>query len=328
MQLLEADILVLYSKLLEQLRTDTIEGIPSYGSLTKKSIKEKTYWYHQYRFLGKQLQKSLGPETPAEEWRSALRRREDLCALLASGGMVSFAPNSQTSNVLGLLASAKVFDAGAVLVGSHAFGAICNMLGIRTSTQLTTTQDFDFGFDSKVKIAGEQLSFEKTLIDAGMLAIPGLDLPPAASSFQTRDRQVKVDFLTPSKSGETGKAVRLGQLGVHADELKYLDYLIEEPVEAALITKFGTLVKVPQPARFAFHKLIVATQRGVVDEAKRKKDIAQASMLLEYLIDQRPFDIEAAWQQIIQRGWKKRAEQGFAMADPKLLFHLQDYLGD
>ncbi len=327
MKLIDFDVTVLYSRLLEQLIDDAAEGIPSYGSLVNKKVKEKLYWYHQYRFLGKQLQKSIGADKPAEEWKAALEEREKLCAILMAGDMVSFPPKSQITNVLGLLISASVFDTGAVLIGSHAFGAICNMLGIRVDTQLTTTQDIDFGIDRNIQMAGVDLSFEKTLLDAGMLAIPGLDLPPTSTSFKSRDRKVKVDFLTPAKSkASTGKPVRLRQHGVHADQLKYLDYLIEAPVQAALITKLGMLVTVPQPARFAFHKLIVATQRDVARDAKRKKDIAQASLLLNYLVKQRPHDIESAWNALIRKGWEKEINRGFSMADPSLLFSLQDYL--
>jgi hypothetical protein len=201
------------------------------------------------------------------------------------------------------------------------------MLGIRVDTQLTTTQDIDFGIDRNIRIAGVDLSFEKTLMDAGMLAVPGLGLPPTATSFKSRDRKVKIDFLTPCKSrASTGKAVRLRQHGVHADQLKYLDYLIESPVQAALITKLGMLVTVPQPTRFAFHKLIVATQRDATSDAKRKKDIAQASLLLNYLVEQRPHDIEPAWSALVRKGWKNEVRRGFNMADPSLLFSLQDYL--
>jgi len=305
MKLLDDDITTMYSKLLEQLYADTQEGIPSSGSIVKKKIGHQEYWYHQYRFIGKQKQKALKVGTPAEDWVQAMENRERLCAILASGGMHSLSARSTEASVLGYLVISGVFKSGAILVGSYAFGAICNMLGIRVDTQLTTTQDFDFGIDRTIKLAMENPQLEKTLIAAGMQAIPGFDRPITATSFRTPDKKVKVDFLTPINSNKTGKAIRLTKHGVHADGLKYLGYLIEEPVNAALVTQYGTLVSVPQPARFAFHKLIVATQRPAMQEAKRRKDILQAALILRYLLEYRAHDLRPAWDALHHASWKK-----------------------
>ncbi|MDX8410944.1 MAG: GSU2403 family nucleotidyltransferase fold protein [Mariprofundaceae bacterium] len=327
MEYLDSNITTLYAALIEQLQSDKQSGIPSYGSFTKKE-RENTIYYHQFRFEDKTYQKSLGRDVPIDQWRQALKQRERLCALLQTGGMVALRPQSPMARTLGLLDSLRVFETGSVLIGSHAFAAICNMLGIQVSHQLTTTQDVDFGIDRSIQVTGKKPELEKTLMDAGMLAIPGLDRPPTASSFQTRDRKVKVDFLTPAKGKESGKAVRVHQLGVHADQLKYLDYLIERPIQAALITKYGTLVTVPRPARFALHKIIIATQRPVTFEAKRKKDIHQASLLFEYLADHRPFDIEEAWHSLAGKGWRDQARKGFSMMDQTIYLKLTDYLAD
>jgi len=305
MKLLDDEITILYSRLIEQLYADTQEGIPSSGSIVKKKIGQKDYWYHQHRFLGVQRQRALGVETPAEDWIRAMQNRERLCALLASGGMHSLGARSTEANVLGHLVISGVFQSGAVLVGSYAFGAICNMLGIRVDTQLTTTQDFDFGINRTIKLAVKNPQLEKALLDAGMHAVPGFDRPITASSFRTPDKKVKVDFLTPITSNKTGKAIRLTKHGVHADGLKYLGYLIDDPVKAALITQYGTLVNIPQPARFAFHKLIVATQRPPMEEAKRRKDISQATLILQYLIEYRAHDLRPAWDALTYASWKK-----------------------
>jgi len=318
MKLLSDDIAILYSKLLEQLQADTLERIPSSGSIVNKTIAGKVYWYHQYRFLGKQRQSALGVGIPAEEWINALKIREDLCVLLASGGMHALGARSAEANVLGHLVISGVFDSGAVLVGSHAFGAICNILGIRVDTQLTRTQDFDFGIDRTIKLAIENPQLEKSLISAGMHAVPGFDRPPTATSFRTPDKKVKVDFLTPIVSNKTGKSIRLTKHGVHADGLKYLGYLIENPIHAALVTQYGTLVRIPQPAKFALHKLIVASQRTATDEAKRKKDVAQASLILRYLVEYRAHDLRPAWDALAHKSWKKLVLQSTEWLEPEL----------
>ena len=50
--------------------------------------------------------------------------------------------------------------------------------------------------------------------------------------------------------------------------LRFLDYLIEHPAQAVLLTGSGLLVHVPDPARFAFHKLWIAKRRPVSEQAK------------------------------------------------------------
>ncbi|MDX8387445.1 MAG: GSU2403 family nucleotidyltransferase fold protein [Ghiorsea sp.] len=322
MKLLDDDVTVLYSKLLEQLQADTQEGVPSSGSIVKKAIGNQEYWYHQYRFIGKQRQSALGVGAPAEDWIRAMETRERLCALLASGRMHFLGARSVEANVLGHLVASGVFKSGAILVGSYAFGAICNMLGIRVDTQLTKTQDSDFEIDRTIKFAIENPKLEDSLLEAGMHAIPGFDKPITATSFRTPDKKVKVDFLTPITSNKTGKAIRLTKHGVHADGLKYLGYLIEEPVNAALVTQYGTFVTVPQPARFAFHKLIVATQRPAMQEAKRRKDVLQAALILRYLLEYRAHDLRPAWDALPHASWKKLALQAAVdWLDPEIVEH-------
>ena len=85
MKLLNDDVTILYSKLLEQLQTGTQEGIPYSGTIVKKKIGHQEYWYHRYSFIGKQRQEALGVEAPAEDWIRAMETREGLCALQLKG---------------------------------------------------------------------------------------------------------------------------------------------------------------------------------------------------------------------------------------------------
>jgi hypothetical protein len=51
---------------------------------------------------------------------------------------------------------------------------------------------------------------------------------------------------------------------------------------------------VPPPERYALHKLIVSRRRRV-DPAKIDKDIAQARVLLDVLVERRRADLRDAW---------------------------------
>ena len=83
---------------------------------------------------------------------------------------------------------------------------------------------------------------------------------------------------------------------IAAQPLSGIDYLIAESVRAVIIGGSGVLVNVPKPARFAFHKLWVAQQRNISEQAKARKDIRQAEQLLEVLAEDRPGDLTAAWR--------------------------------
>ena len=66
-----------------------------------------------------------------------------------------------------------------------------------------------------------------------------------------------VEFLMPSFDEAEGLR-ELPTLGVHAQSLHHLNYLISEPIQAVVLYRNGVLVQVPRPERFAIHKLIVA----------------------------------------------------------------------
>lgn len=80
----------------------------------------------------------------------------------------------------------------------------------------------------------------------------------------------------------------------------------------------GILVRVPTPARFALHKLIVAQERGASLATKAAKDLAQAEAVLSLLLEDRPADVRGAWRALVNRGagWVKRAKAPRARIDP------------
>jgi hypothetical protein len=75
-------------------------------------------------------------------------------------------------------------------------------------------------------------------------------------------------------------------------------------------------VLVPAPERFAVHKLIVASRRlgDALGRAKAFKDLSQAALLFEALVETRQGDVVAdAWQEAWDRGaaWKEGISKGF-----------------
>lgn len=109
---------------------------------------------------------------------------------------------------------------------------------------------------------------------------------------------MRVDFLTPLFGRDSAEPVFLPSLGVSAHPLRFLDYLIEHPTQAVLVASSGILVNVPDPARFAFHKLWLAGGRSVAEQTKAAKDVRQAGDVLEVLLEDRPGDVLLAWKSL------------------------------
>jgi hypothetical protein len=68
-----------------------------------------------------------------------------------------------------------------------------------------------------------------------------------------------------------------------AQPLVHLGFLLESPERAVIIANTAALVNVPTPARFAFHKLLVAQLRPAAFAAKADKDVLQAVQVLAVL---------------------------------------------
>jgi hypothetical protein len=73
--------------------------------------------------------------------------------------------------------------------------------------------------------------------------------------------------------------------GAAAEPLRFLDFLIRDPVRSILLHNAGVSVVVPDPARYAVHKLMVAGRRqnDAGGKAKSEKDLRQAAILFEVL---------------------------------------------
>jgi hypothetical protein len=139
--------------------------------------------------------------------------------------------------------------------------------------------------------------------------VPRLSNKEASTSYAIRGKTLRIDILTPGKSADSGP-IFIRRFNTAAQPLKYLDYLIENPLTAVMVHGFPCLVKVPQPARFALHKLIVSRERGQASTDKKRKDIEQARALLALLREDLPGDIETAKADLAKKGksWQKKLE--------------------
>jgi hypothetical protein len=341
---LPESVQTLYAELLDQVRNADAEAVLGgvRGSFVSKEIRGRTYWYLQKNGGSTKQQIYLGRDTPElRAWiekasaqradiKSDQNHRRDLVAMLAAGGM--FRDSASKSTVLHILADVSVFRAGGVLVGTEAFSCLANMLGVTFDNESLRTADIDV--DTNIPIVLDERPDENDLLvrlraaDPAFFAVPGLDPRDASTSFRVRGRDLGVDFLTPDRShGRNTKPVRLMHLGIAAQPWYGLDYLIEDAMDAVVVGGSGIRVNVPSPARFAFHKLWVSTSRSVSEAAKSRKDVRQATQILEVLADDRPRDITTAFAALQKRKRMTRAaNEKLKSFDPELLKRLRPLL--
>ncbi len=333
---LPESVQTLYAELLDQLRAADAEAAVAgvKGSFVSKKIRGRTYWYEQRSEGAAKRQLYLGPESPqllaridAASTQKAMtvvdeRRRRELVTMLEAGGM--FRESAAAGVVLRVLADASVFRGGGVLVGTQAFMCIANMLGVSFEKGTLRTADVDVAHDTSIPLGLSEPPEIEMLErlraqDPAFFVVPGIDSREPSTSFKVRGRDLRVDFLTPAKRSGSTRPVYLSHLRVAAQPLPGLDYAIDSSVDAAVVVGSGVRANVPSPARFAFHKLWVSTQRSTAEAAKARKDIRQSEQILDVLLDDRPGDLISAWAALQARGGMVRnARAALKRVEPSL----------
>lgn len=308
-----------YHDLLRSLREEAVSDLR--GTSTRVERNGRAYWYDTYR-IGSDVKKTyIGEDTPElrdrmaraaeikEEREERLKHRARLIRILRAEGFLGV--DAATGSLLGAMATAGVFRLGGTIVGTQAFRLYEGELGVRFSFDAAAqTGDIDIASFERLSVALEDTVSEplqKVLGDFSFAPMPTLDHLKTWRWKQTRN-DLLVEFLTPSFA-ETEDLRPLAALGVHAQSLHYLNYLIAEPITAAITYRNGVLVQIPRPERLAIHKLIVADRRqGGSDSLKAHKDRMQASFLINILAEDRPDDLREAYSEAMNAGpqWRDR----------------------
>jgi hypothetical protein len=301
-----------------------VEGAPF-----MRRIAEKAYWYTNARVGTRMVQHYFGPDDETtrarmhqtriarEEAKIFERRTSDMVAQLRAARLP--AQDATTGRLLAALARSGVFGVGGTLVGTHAFRLYDAEIGRRvTQAAPAQTEDVDIA-------SFERLSLAMASDDVPAVALPetldALELEPAPTTdprgrtgrWRRKGGGVALDLLAPSFSAEEG-IVRLEVMGVWAQSLHFLNYLIADPIPAVALYRSGILVRIPRPERYAIHKLIVAQRRQAGNLAKRRKDLAQAAALIETLAEDRPSELRQAYQTAMDAGpeWRGAIEASLA----------------
>lgn len=279
---------------------DWSEDFPPTGRFVPVKVDDRTYFYFdQPDGKGGQRRRYVGPEDDKEiaqrvadqraQKTDYKGRRKLVSTLTREAGLI--APDRQTGEVVEALARAGLFRLRGVLVGTVAFQSYAAYLGVRLPMAAILTGDADLAQDYAISAeVGDSLPPILDLlkgIDPTFRAMPHISGSPRSHAFRNSNGY-RVEFLTTNRgseeySDEPASMPTLG--GAAAEPLRFLDFLIRDPVRSILLHNAGVSVVVPDPARYAVHKLIVAGRRqnDAGGKAKSEKDLRQAGILFDVL---------------------------------------------
>lgn len=244
------------------------------------------------RFVGKAGDPAAEAEVQSLRLGADLaKKRRDIVSLLKRDRLAG--PDRILGAALDAIAFAGLFKQGAVLVGTAAYMLFEPLVGRRLPAATLMTGDLDLATARLALAADPPEAMEKILsrADPSFTGIPQLDRGAPSSRFRN-DSGYLVDLLTPILRRTDRNPMPLAALEAGAAPLHYLDWLIADPVPTVALWGSGIAVNVPQPARFAVHKLILAQRRDPANRHKRLKDLEQARALIEALSDHDRFALE------------------------------------
>ena len=306
-----------YTDLVRLLKDDALSGVE--GKPTLKERGDKGYWYAARRvgtemrfiYIGEDSDETRARIARIEELRATAKDRQAersrLVRLLRAEGMTP--TDRATGAILSAMATAGTFRLGGTIVGTTAFRLYEGELGIRLPLGgMANTGDIDIAQFEKLSLALEDQvdpGLAETFSALKFDPVPGLARGRTWRWAQGGSGQL-VEFLTPAFGEETIR--NLPALGVGAQALNYLNFLIAEPIYAAALYRSGILVQVPRPERFAIHKLIIADRRREgAGSLKSAKDREQAGFLIEAMAEDRPDDLARAYTTAREVGPRWRA---------------------
>jgi hypothetical protein len=254
-----------------------------------------------------------------EELKNDFDERRRIVRSLVSAGLPSSEPFS--GSIIEAFCRAGFFSLRGVVVGTTAYQCYSGMLGVRLEAASLRTADADFAqfFAIAQQIDDKMSPILDVLrsVDPSFREAPHTSDPRSSTRFVNGDG-FKVEFLTPSRGSDDyqGKPAPMPALsGAAADPLRYLDFLIWQPVRSVVLHEAGVPVTIPAPERYAIHKLIFSHLRS--DRSKAPKDIAQASAIIRAMAPLRAVDLADAWQEAWERGptWRENLILGLEALD-------------
>ena len=309
---------------------EVLVGTPGAISIRENANKTKFYVRQFYDYDGRKRDQYLCQagaadcSTTVEGWKNRVEEARHLQAsirLIAREGYSIL--DKKHLAALAPLSRHGIFEAGAVLIGTHAFEVIVNRLGIRVAA--FATEDVDIARPGKLALERPPKGgLLELLRESGIdfVGVPGFRHGAPPTSYKEKGRsRLTFDLLVPT-AGDEIETRPVPELQAHATALPYLRYLISETQVSAAISTHGIApVRVPVPERFAWHKLIVAQLRAGRTE-KSLKDLKQAAVLIAATGELFPGAIEAAFART-PTSCRKHIRKSLLRIRPELEAHPQ-----
>lgn len=317
----------IYSEMLEQALSsgDGDRARKIGGSFVSKIIDGKKHFYYQHREMGqKTVQSYLGPDDSKtvsiieklkqadEESLTNVESLQKLQRVFAQLG--GHAIDNRSFKVIKGFADAGILRPGlgfATVIGTHAFTMMGNALGVQWESNLKT-EDIDFAAEDRLEIAVTKPDLAAPTVleqlNMGFIPVPSLNNRSPSTSYKIKGKELRVDLVTPQKNKSNGP-IFVKMFGSPAKPLPFMDYLVEQTMPVvALGKRDAVVVNIPEPARFAVHKLILSENRPATFRAKAIKDRDQARQLISYFEEQSPYEFEDAMKDAVRRGpgWQRR----------------------
>jgi len=315
MRELSPSVQTLYADLLQQAET-----APAAGTVYQRQRDGIAYYYAKIPVGSGRIDSFIGrvgdPSAEAQvqslaQGMSLAKSRRKSVSMLKSAGLATL--DRIPGAALDAIAHAGLFRDGAVLVGTMAYMLSEPLVGRRLPAPLLKTGDLDLATVNVAISADPPESIESILrrADPTFTAVMQLDPRQPAARFRNQQGYL-IDLLSQTRRRDESP-VPLPKLEAGAEPLQHLQWLIDDPVSAVALWGSGIAVRVPQPARFAVHKLMVAQRRGH-DRVKRQKDLSQADALMSALHAHDPFALDDAIEDARAQGksWSKEIERSLA----------------
>lgn len=299
----------LFADLIEQTLDDMFDDqFPENGSFVVRTVDPKEgprrqYWYYQgYRPAAgphdeaQRYSRYVGPVEDAalservarfKEIKAARAERKSTVEALVGAGMPR--PQIIMGRIVEALAKAGLFRLRGVMVGTAAYQTYSGVLGVRLSKASAITSDVDVAQFASIseKVEDRIPDVLEVLrgVDPSFAPAPHLEDRARPTIFQNAGR-FRVDLLTAHRGSDEqmSRPIAMPALGgAAAQPLRFLDFLIHQPVRSVVLHGPGVAVSVPAPERYAVHKLMIQGRRAASTDSqiKARKDVAQAGELID-----------------------------------------------
>ncbi|MEK6589244.1 MAG: GSU2403 family nucleotidyltransferase fold protein [Nitrospinota bacterium] len=185
-----------------------------------------------------------------------------------------------------------------ILVGSWCMYFYKNYFSTEKYNPSIRTKDIDFLIPLPIK-------FKKKIDIVEMLKPEGFIVTFSNSGYMRLEHpEIMIDFLIPEKGRGTDKPYPLPHLGVNAQALRFLDFLVQNDIT---LKSDNLSIRIPHPAAFGLHKLIISKRRKT--EEKFLKEQREAITVLNTLIDKGETNKIKAMFDAMPLKWRKKILQ-------------------